>query len=161
MERFSVGSCVRGQYRKPDPTNPSTDHFQDTKNYPCWGWLGLTCKTTQEATTSTNTFGRPVQENNYYANVRMATMLVCLLWWLSRGYTLGSSVLNERYWPHFFLVVLMPSKLLCPLPQPLRVGQLEKGDPVNQGHCQWGTNNKKRAITKRCWSKFQHVWKIS
>ena len=25
-------------------------------------------------------------ENSYYANVRMATVLVCLLWWLSRGY---------------------------------------------------------------------------
>ena len=49
---------MRGSYRKPDPTNPSADRFQDTKNYPrsalglvrsgllkairrgvCWVWL--------------------------------------------------------------------------------------------------------------------------
>ena len=31
---FHNKSCVRGSYRKPDPTNPSADRFQDTKNYP-------------------------------------------------------------------------------------------------------------------------------
>ena len=32
---------------------------------------------------------------------------------------------------------------LFSLPQPLHVGQLEKGDPVYQGHCQWGTSSEK------------------
>ena len=49
--------------------------------------------------------------------------------------TLGSSVLNERYWARFLLVVLLPSTLLCSLPQPSHVGQLEKGDSVDQRHC--------------------------
>ena len=38
--------------------------------------------------------------------------------------TLGSSALNERYWARFLLVVLLPSTLLCSLPQPSHVGQL-------------------------------------
>ena len=49
--------------------------------------------------------------------------------------TLGSSALNERYWNHFRLVVLLPSTLLCSLPQPSHAGQLEIGDSVDQGHC--------------------------
>ena len=56
-----------------------------TKDYPHWGWLGWACETTWELTTPTKTFGRPVLENSYYANVRMATVLIRLLWWLSRA----------------------------------------------------------------------------
>ena len=49
--------------------------------------------------------------------------------------TLGSSALNERYWARFLFVVLLPSTLLCSLPQPSHAGQLEIGDSVDQGHC--------------------------
>ena len=49
--------------------------------------------------------------------------------------TLGSSVLNERYWARFLLVVLLPSTLFCSLSQPSHAGQLEIGDSVDQGHC--------------------------
>ena len=41
--------------------------------------------------------------------------------------------LNERYWP-CVLVVLLP----CSLPPSPDAGQLEKGDPTDQGHCQTG-----------------------
>ena len=43
--------------------------------------------------------------------------------------------------PCFLLVVLLLSTLLCSLPQPSHAGQLEKGDPVYQGHCQWGASS--------------------
>ena len=42
MECFSVKSYMKGKSRKPDSTNPSTDRFQDTKDYPRWvgvGWV--------------------------------------------------------------------------------------------------------------------------
>ena len=41
--------------------------------------------------------------------------------------TLGSSAFDEKYWPCFWLVVLLLSTLLCSLPQPSHKGQLEKG----------------------------------
>ena len=49
--------------------------------------------------------------------------------------TLGSSALNARYRARFLLVVLLPSTLLCSLPQPSHTGQIEKGDSVDQVHC--------------------------
>ena len=53
--------------------------------------------------------------------------------------------LNERYWPCFLLAVLLLSTLLCSLPQPSHAEQLEKGDPVDQGHSQWGASSKKES----------------
>ena len=44
--------------------------------------------------------------------------------------------LNKWYWPHF-LVVLLP----CSHPPSPHAGQLEKGDPTDQGHCQKGTSS--------------------
>ena len=41
----------------------------------------LACETTQEATMSTKTFGKPVLENSY-TNVRMATVLMVAVKWL-------------------------------------------------------------------------------
>ena len=49
--------------------------------------------------------------------------------------------LNERYWPHF-LVVLLPCSLLFSLPSP-HEGKLEKGGPMNQGHYQQSTSSEK------------------
>ena len=45
--------------------------------------------------------------------------------------SLVHTYLNERYWPRF-LVVLLP----CSLPPSAHAaaGQLEKGDPTDQGH---------------------------
>ena len=50
--------------------------------------------------------------------------------------------LNERYWLRF-LVVLLPCSLLCSLPPAPHAGQLEKGDPTDQGHCQQDTSSEK------------------
>ena len=44
------------------------------------------CESMREPTMPTKTFGRPVLEYSYYANARIPTMLICLLWWLSRAY---------------------------------------------------------------------------
>ena len=87
MECFSVRSYVRGESRKPDPTNPSADRFQDTKDN-LLVWLvgsGLrdyvrgynVYKDIWEAGTG---------EQLLYANARIATVLISLLWRLSRGY---------------------------------------------------------------------------
>ena len=83
MERFSDES------RKPDPTNPSMDRFLVTKNIHArgsWVWLTKSClhwslasETTGEAVTSTKTIWRLVLKNSYYANVRIVTVLICLL----------------------------------------------------------------------------------
>ena len=135
-------SCVRGLSHKPGPTNPSADWFHDTKKYPPRGWLGLACETAQEATTSTKTFGRPVLENSYYANARMVIVLIRLLW--CQASTLGSSVFDERYWLCFSVGRASAFyTLFCSLPQPSHAGQLEKGDHVYQGHCQWDASCKK------------------
>ena len=74
FKSFIVDTSVRGQSHKPAQTNPSADCFQDTKTYPHWGLVGS--ETMREATMSTKTFGRPVLKNCYYANVRMATVLI-------------------------------------------------------------------------------------
>ena len=137
MGRFSVESCVRSYSSQTQVTSARI------KDFPCWGWLDRTCQTMREPTTPTKTFGRPVLENSYYANVRIATMLIRFRWWLSRAYTSGSTALNDRYWPCFLLVVLLLSALLCSLPQLSHLGQLEKGDPVDQEHSQWGASSKK------------------
>ena len=42
-----------------------------------------------------------------------------------------------------FFVVLLPCLLLCSLPPSLNAGQLEKGNPADQGHCQEGTSSEK------------------
>ena len=90
-------------------------------------------------------------ENSYYANARMAHMLICLL---SRGYLMLFCI-DERYWPCFFLV------LLCSLPQPSHTGQLEKGDPVYQLRTLNGAQVAKKSHNKssKCCqsSKFEHV----
>ena len=54
----------------------------------------------------------------------------------------GSSMFDERYWPCFLLVMLLLSTLLCSHTQPSHVRQLEKRDPVYQGHCQWDASSK-------------------
>ena len=43
----------------------------------------------------------------------------------------------------FLLGTLLLSTLLCSLLQPLHATQLEKGDPVYQGHCRWGASSEK------------------
>ena len=95
MGCFSVESCVRSYSRQTQVTSARI------KDFPCWGWLDWTCQTTREPTTPTKTFGRPVLENSYYADARIATVLIRFLWWLSRANTSGSTALNDRYWPRF------------------------------------------------------------
>ena len=46
---------------------------------------------------------------------------------------LGSSVLNERYWPHFLVVIFLPSTPVCSL------HMQESLRDLDQGHCQYGT----------------------
>ena len=48
--------------------------------------------------------------------------------------------LNQRYWSRS---CLLPCSLLCSLPPSPHVGQLEKGNPTDQGHCQQGTSSEK------------------
>ena len=76
---------------------------------------------------------------------------------------LGLSYLNERYWPRI-LAVLLPCSVLCSLPPSLHAGQLEKGDPTDQGHCQQGTSSENsdgpNVSTFSVGGKFRG-WKIS
>ena len=104
-----------------------------TKDYPHWGWLDRACQTMREPTTPTKTFGRPVLENSYCVNARIATMLIHLLWWLSRAYFRLYCVERQVLAP-FLLAMLLLSALLCSLLQLSHTGQLEKGDPVDQEH---------------------------
>ena len=53
--------------------------------------------------------------------------------------------LNKRYWPRCS-VVLLACSLLCSLPPSPHAGQLEKGDPTDQGHFQQGTNSEKELL---------------
>ena len=123
MERFSVKS------RKPDPTNPQHGSFLVTKNIRAggsWVWLTKSCphwslasETTREAATYWKQLLCQCENGN------CADLFAVLV-------TLGSSALNKRYWDRFHLVVLLPSILLCSLPQPSHAGQLEKEDSVDQ-----------------------------
>ena len=61
----------------------------------CTGIVGS--KTMWEATTCTKTFGRPVLKNCYYANARMATMLMVA----------ATQCTYKRNWLRFLLVVLL------------------------------------------------------
>ena len=80
-----------------------------TKSYQTnlhWGWLGLECETTQEATMST----KILEAGTGKQLLRMPTWewqpcrSVCCGGFQKA--TLGYSALNERYWPHFLVVVL-------------------------------------------------------
>ena len=55
--------------------------------------------------------------------------------------------MNERYWSRS---CLLPCSLLCSLPPSLHVGQLEKGNPTDQGHCQQGTSSEKEPNVSTC-----------
>ena len=56
--------------------------------------------------------------------------------------TLGSSALMRGTDPVFCWSCFC-STLLCSLPQPSHAGELEKEDPVYQGHCQCGASSEK------------------
>ena len=139
MEHFRVKSCVGSQSCKPDPTNPSGSL---TKNYPRWGWLGWACETTGQPITPTKTFweagtGEELLwqcENSNHADPFAVVAVKSLR-------TSGSTTLNERYWSRFLV-----GRAYAFYTSTSHVGQLEKGDPVDQWHSQWGVSCK-RVIT--------------
>ena len=73
--------------------------------------------------------------------------------------------LNERYWPSF-LVVLLPCSLSVHFLHHHTWGLLEKGDRMDQGHCQQGTSSEREPNVSTCrqrcsvGGKFRG-WKIS
>ena len=139
MEHFHVESCMGSQSRKPDPTNPSESL---TKDYPRWGWLGWACETTGEPTTPTKTFWEACTgeellwqcENSNRADLFAVVAVKSLR-------TSGSTTLNERYSPRFLV-----GRAYALYTSTSHAGQLEKGDPVDQWHSQWGVSCK-RVIT--------------
>ena len=107
-----------------------------TKSYLHWGWLGLECETTQEATMST----KILEAGTGKQLLRMPTWE----WQPCRSVccggcqkaTLGYFALNERYWPHFLVVVFLPCTPVCSFPKHHMQGRLRRGtwikDTVNR-----------------------------
>ena len=128
---------------KPDQPNPSVDHFRIlktihtawvwfglfTKSYLYWSWLGLVFKTTSMRR-GYDVYKNIILWGLYWRTATMPTrerqpcLSVCCAG--CQEVTLGLSTMNERYWSCFLLAVLLPSTLLCSLPQASHAGQLEK-----------------------------------
>ena len=104
---------------------------------------------------STKTIERPVPENSYYANARMVTVLIRLLWRkaASQKRTLGSFVLLALFSvgrASAFYTTLFNSSALT------RGIARERGPCVSRT-LSMGRKLRKRAITKRRRSKFEHL----
>ena len=125
-----------------------------TKSYPHWGWLGLVFKLHERLSClQKHCFVRLVLENCYYANARMAIVLILLLCRLSRGYfrpfphwTKGTG--SILFWPCFSLLHFSVHFLSHHTRDSLR----ELNDLVDQGH--WKHHRSKFIDT------LHSVWKI-
>ena len=118
------------------------DRFQVTKTiHTGGGWVWLTVLKTVRAGVYLRDYARGCHVYKEISEASTEEQLLCQRENCNRAdpfavvVTLGSSALNERYWARFLFVVLLPSTLLCSLPQPSHAGQLEMGDSVDQGHC--------------------------
>ena len=104
---------------------------------------------------STKTIGRPVPENSYYANARMVTVLICLLWHKAacQKRTLGSFVLLALFSvgraSAFYTALFTTSTITC--------GTARERGPCVSRTLSMGRKLRKRAITKRYRSKFEHL----
>ena len=112
------------------------------------GWLGLACETTREATTSTETYGRPVLENSYYSNVTTVTLLIRLLWYfrLLRICREMLAVFSFGRASAFYTALFTFAAITCGTARERR-----RCDTVN------GAQVANKAIAKRRRSKFEHV----
>ena len=97
-----------------------------TKDYPRWGWVGLA--RLYVSYHAYKDIWEACSGNNYYANAKMATVLIRLLLWLSRAYFRLYRIEREVLAP-FLLIVLMLSTLLCSLLSYHTRDSLRKGIP--------------------------------